>query len=106
MHFVICMFVAMVCLTSLIIFKEILNKIVSILIAITGCATFSYALAILIKKFGEWFGCWSGDAVYINSNFLWIFPIVLVIYVIVHFILVKREKKQLDHTVVDETVEN
>ena len=106
MHFVICMFVAMVCLASLIIFKEILNKVISILIGIVGCATFSYAMAILIKKCGEWFAWWSGDPIYIKSNFLWIFPIVLVVYFVVHFILIKRAKKQVENESVEDNLEN
>lgn len=106
MHFVICMFVAFVCLVSLIIFKEILNKIISILIGVVGCATFSYALAILIKKCGEWFSWWSGDPIYINSNFLWIFAIVIVIYFIIHFILIKKDKKRLENEKTEELLEN
>lgn len=92
MHFVICMFVAAVCLTSLIIFKEVLNKLFYHIIGVIGCATFSYAIAIFIKKCGEWFSCWSGDAAYINSNFLWIFAIVLVLYIVIEFLLFKKSK--------------
>lgn len=106
MHFVICMFVAIVCLASLVIFKEILNKIISILIAITGCATFSYAISILIKKCGEWFAWWSGDPIYIKSNFLWILPIVLVVYLIIHIMLNKKAKKQLKNETLKEISEN
>ena len=46
MHFVISMFVAIVCLASLIIFKEILNKIISFIIGVIGCAGFAYAMAM------------------------------------------------------------
>ena len=51
----------------------------------------SYALAILVKKCGEWFGCWSGDAQYIKSDFLWIFAIVLVVYIIINIIAKKNK---------------
>ena len=87
MHFVINVFVAGVCFISLILFKEIFNKIMKVLLSVVGCGTLSYALSILIKKCGEWFGCWSGDAKYIFSNFLWILPIVLVV------LLLQREIK-------------
>ena len=60
MHFVINVFVAGVCFISLILFKEIFNKIMKVLLSVVGCGTISYALSILIKKCGEWFGCWSG----------------------------------------------
>ena len=86
MHFVINVFVTAVCFISIILFKEILNKIVKVLLSVIGCGTLSYALAILVKKCGEWFGCWSGDAQYIKSDFLWIFAIVLVVYIIINII--------------------
>lgn len=92
MHFVINVFVTAVCFISIILFKEILNKIVKVLLSVIGCGTLSYALAILVKKCGEWFGCWSGDAKYIKGNFLWILPIVLVIYIIICFIIAKKNK--------------
>ena len=90
MHFVINVFVAGVCFISIILFKEILNKIVKVLLSVIGCGTLSYALAILVKKCGEWFGCWSGDAQYIKSDFLWIFAIVLVVYIIINIIAKKN----------------
>ena len=92
MHFVIIVFVAGVCFISLILFKEIFNKVMKVLLSVVGCGTLSYALSILVKKCGEWFGCWSGDAKYIKGNFLWILPIVLVIYIIICFIIAKKNK--------------
>ena len=89
MHFVINVFVTAVCFISIILFKEILNKIVKVLLSVIGCGTLSYALAILVKKCGEWFGCWSGVAQYIKSDFLWIFAIVLVVYIIINIIAKK-----------------
>ena len=50
MHFVINVFVTAVCFISLILFKEILNKIVKVLLSVIGCGTLSYALAILNKE--------------------------------------------------------
>lgn len=64
-----------------------------VLLSVVGCGTLSYALSILIKKCGEWFGCWSGDAKYIFSNFLWILPIVLVVYIIICVIIAKEKIK-------------
>lgn len=91
MHFVINVFITAVCFISIILFKEILNKIVKVLLSVIGCGTLSYALAILVKKCGEWFGCWSGDAQYIKSDFLWIFAIVLVVYIIINIIAKKNK---------------
>ena len=95
MHFVINVFVAGVCFISLILFKEIFNKVMKVLLSVVGCGTLSYALSILVKKCGEWFGCWSGDAKYIKGNFLWILPIVLVIYIIICFIIAKKINLQI-----------
>ena len=92
MHFVINVFVAGVCFISLILFKEIFNKIMKVLLSVVGCGTLSYELSILIKKSSEWIGCWSGDAKNIKGNFLWILPIVLVIYIIICFIIAKKNK--------------
>lgn len=50
MHFVINVFVTAVCFISIILFKEILNKIVKVLLSVIGCGTLSYALAILVKN--------------------------------------------------------
>lgn len=91
MHFVINVFVAGVCFISLILFKEIFNKVMKVLLSVVGCGTLSYALSILVKKCGEWFGCWSGDAQYIKSDFLWIFAIVLVVYIIINIIAKKNK---------------
>lgn len=91
MHFVINVFVAGVCFISLILFKEIFNKVMKVLLSVVGCGTLSYALSILVKKCGEWFGCWSGDAKYIKGNFLWIFAIVLVVYIIINIIAKKNK---------------
>ena len=91
MHFVINVFVAGVCFISLILFKEIFNKVMKVLLSVVGCGTLSYALSILVKKCGEWFGGWSGDAQYIKSDFLWIFAIVLVVYIIINIIAKKNK---------------
>ncbi|MFR3845911.1 hypothetical protein [Faecalibacillus intestinalis] len=85
MHFVINVFVTAVCFISIILFKEILNKIVKVLLSVIGCGTLSYALAILLKNVEN--GLDVGlDAQYIKSDFLWIFAIVLVVYIIINII--------------------
>ena len=52
MHFVINVFVAAVCFVSIILFKEIFNKVMKVLLSVVGCGTLSYALSILVKKCG------------------------------------------------------
>ena len=85
MYFVINCFISAVCIISLILFTEVFPKWTKLLVGAVQVVTTSYAIAILIKKIGEWTSVWSGDYKYINSNFLWILPIVAVI---------KNQKKQ------------
>ena len=70
-----------------------LFRSVKLLVGAVQVITTSYAIAILIKKIGEWTSIWSGDYKYINSNFLWILPIVLVVTVLIAYICNKKSKK-------------
>lgn len=94
MYFVINCFISAVCIISLILFTEVFPKWTKLLVGAVQVVTTSYAIAILIKKIGEWTSVWSGDYKYINSNFLWILPIVAVITIAVAYICNKKSKKQ------------
>lgn len=93
MYFVINCFISAVCIISLILFTEVFPKWTKLLVGAAQVVTTSYAIAILIKKIGEWTSVWSGDYKYINSNFLWILPIVAVITIAVAYICNKKSKK-------------
>ena len=93
MYFVINCFISAVCISSLILFMDVFPKLVKLLVGAVQVITTSYAIAILIKKIGEWTSIWSGDYKYINSNFLWILPIVLVVTVLIAYICNKKSKK-------------
>lgn len=93
MYFVINCFISAVCIASLILFMDVFPKLVKLLVGAVQVITTSYAIAILIKKIGEWTSIWSGDYKYINSNFLWILPIVLVVTVLITYICNKKSKK-------------
>ena len=93
MYFVINCFISAVCIVSLILFTEIFPKWIKLLVGAVQVITSSYAIAILIKKIGEWTSIWSGDYKYINSNFLWILPIVAVITILIAYICNKKSKK-------------
>ena len=96
MYFVINCFISAVCIISLILSTEefaVIPKWTKLLVGAVQVVTTSYAIAILIKKIGEWTSVWSGDYKYINSNFLWILPIVAVITIAVAYICNKKSKK-------------
>lgn len=94
MYFVINCFISAVCIVSLILFAEVFPKIIKFIIGAIQVITTSYAIAILIKKIGEWTSIWSGDYRYINSNFLWILPIVAVITIGIAYLCNRRAKKK------------
>lgn len=94
MYFVINCFISAVCIISLILFAEVFPKIIKFIVGAVQVVTTSYAIAILIKKIGEWTSIWSGDYRYINSNFLWILPIVAVITIAIAFFCNKRAKNK------------
>ena len=50
MHFVICAFIALICLITAILFTEVFPKWFKAVLALIGAATSGYALAILIRK--------------------------------------------------------
>lgn len=94
MYFVINCFISAVCIVSLILFAEVFPKIIKFIVGAIQVITTSYAIAILIKKIGEWTSIWSGDYRYINSNFLWILPIVAVITIGIAYLCNRRAKKK------------
>lgn len=94
MYFVINCFISAVCIISLILFAEVFPKIIKFIVEAVQVVTTSYAIAILIKKIGEWTSIWSGDYRYINSNFLWILPIVAVITIGIAYFCNRRAKKK------------
>ena len=94
MYFVINCFISAVCIISLILFAEVFPKIIKFIVGAVQVVTTSYAIAILIKKIGEWTSIWSGDYRYINSNFLWILPIVAVITIGIAYFYNRRAKKK------------
>ena len=59
MYFVINCFISAVCIISLILFTEVFPKWTKLLVGAVQVVTTSYAIAILIKKIGEWTSVWS-----------------------------------------------
>jgi hypothetical protein len=92
MYFVINGFITAVCLVSLILFTEVLPKIIKGLLSIVAIITSSYALAILVKKIGEWTSLYTAPAD-VFPNFYYILPGVTVVAIIIAFILHKKNNK-------------
>lgn len=92
MYFVINCFITAVCIVSLILFTEVFPKWVKLIVSAIQVITTSYAIAILIKKIGEWTSIWSGDASLIHTYLLWLLPVVLVATIIVTYICTKKSK--------------
>lgn len=92
MYFVINCFISAVCIASLILFTEVFPKWVKFLLGVVQIVTTSYAIAILIKKIGEWTSIWSGNANLINTYFLYGLPVIAIITIAIAFICKKRKK--------------
>lgn len=54
MHFVICVFIALICLITAILFTEVFPKWFKAVLALIGAGTSGYALSILIRKIAMW----------------------------------------------------
>lgn len=54
MHFVICVFIALICLITAVLFTEVFPKWFKAFLALLGAGTSGYALAILIRKISMW----------------------------------------------------
>jgi len=54
MHFVICVFIALICLVTAILFTEVFPKWLKVFLALLGSATSGYAISIFIRKVAMW----------------------------------------------------
>lgn len=93
MYFVINCFISAVCIASLILFTEIFPKWIKLLVGAVQIITTSYAIAILIKKIGEWTSIWSGNPALIRTYFLCALPIIAIITIAIAYICNRKSKK-------------
>lgn len=88
MHFVICVFISLVCLVSTILFRDVFHKFVKIVLGVIGSYTAGYALAILIRKVAEWTGAFAQPKLFMT---VWIcFAVVLVATIITSLVQKKK----------------
>ena len=62
MHFVICVFISLICLASSILFTEVFPKWFKAAIALLSSFTTGYAISILIRKISMWTGAFAKPA--------------------------------------------
>lgn len=89
MHFVICVFIALICLVAAILFTEVFPKPFKIILTLLGSFTSGYALAILIRKIA------------MTSKAFTVFPLwptigvcsvaILILIIIVVFVIKKKK---------------
>lgn len=54
MHFVICIFIALICLATAVLFTEVFPKWFKAVLALLGSGATGYAISILIRKIAMW----------------------------------------------------
>lgn len=89
MHFVICMFIAFICLITAILFTEVFPKWFKAVLALIGSFTSGYALAILIRKIAMWSQAFDKPKLLPTAGICAV--VVLVLIIIVVFILKKKK---------------
>lgn len=91
MHFVICMFIACICLVTAVLFTEVFPKWFKGFLALLGSATAGYAIAILIRKIAMWTKAFSKPELLPTAGIC--AAVMLIIVIIVVFILKKKKSK-------------
>lgn len=91
MHFVICAFIAFICLITAILFTEVFPKWFKCFLALLGAATTGYAIAILIRKIATLSGLYSQPALLSTAGICAVASLVIIIIVVL--ILNKRKAK-------------
>lgn len=91
MHFCICVFIALICLVTAVLFTEVFPKWFKANLAILGSFTAGWATSILIRKIAELTGAYSKPE--LMPVGLIAAAIILVLVVIVTMVLNKKKAK-------------
>lgn len=89
MHFVICVFIALVCLITVILFKEVFPKWFKFVLALIASYTSGYAVAILIRKIAMMSEAYAKPTLF---PLVWICSAVVLVLILV-VTLIKNKKK-------------
>lgn len=90
MHFVICVFIALICLVTTILFVEVFPRWFKAVLALIGAASSGYALSILIRKIAMWSKAFAKPQLLSTAGIC--AGIVLVLIIVVVMILNKKKK--------------
>lgn len=90
MHFVICVFIALICLITAILFTEMFPKWFKAILALIGAGTSGYALAILIRKIAMWTSAFTKPQLLPTAGICAAAMLVLIIIVVA---LLNKKKK-------------
>lgn len=91
MHFVICAFIASICLITAILFTEVFPRWFKVVLALVGAATSGYAIAIFIRKIAMWTKAFAKPQLLSTAGIC--AAIMLVIIIVVVFTLNKKKAK-------------
>lgn len=89
MHFVICVFIALICLITAILFTEVFPKWFKFILAVIGAGTSGYALAILIRKIAMWTSAFSKPKLLPTAG---ICSVIILVCIIIAVIILNRKK--------------
>lgn len=91
MHFVICVFIALICLVTAIFFTEVFPKWFKAVLAIIGAGTTGYAISIFIRKIAMWTNAFAKPELLPVAGIASI--VVLIIIIVVSMLLKKKKTK-------------
>mgnify|MGYP000040460308 CR=1 FL=1 len=91
MHFVICAFIAFICLVTAILFTEVFPKWLKAFLALLGAATSGYAISIFIRKVAIWTKAFAKPDLLPVAGIAAV--VMLVIIIIVTVVLNKKKAK-------------
>ena len=90
MHFVICVFISLMCLVTAILFTEVFQKWFKALIALIGSGTAGYAISILVRKVSIWTNAFTKPKLLPTAG---IASVIVLIAVVIGLIIINKRKK-------------
>ena len=91
MHFVISLFIALICLVTAILFKEVFPKWFKAILALLGSFTSGFAIVVLIRKIAILSGAFDQPKLWMNTAIASV--AMLVVIIIATILLNKKQKK-------------
>lgn len=90
MHFVICVFIALICLVTAVLFTEVFPKWFKAVLALIGAGTSGYATSIFIRKIAMWTKAFDKPDLLPLAG---IASVVILVIIIVVTTMLKKKKK-------------